>query len=335
MFFHFPLLRALTASHMLPTLCVIDKWQLLAVFLCLHPHAGNFFTLTPLAYFFLLSFLSPTQVFGYILIPQRSKNHKPKAAGAEHSCSHKNHPFEIKNLSHLGYLQDVISEPPTDLIPDRNTVDVATRILPLQLHPVKQIPGVPLSCQAAKKPKKKTSYSHYNYLHFLRILMSTSVLQKNIISCIFAPKSLLPLDEDSRYDVIWMWESNFLVAGKHLRFVLCHMIQPSTTLSSAQETGKNRAKLFSFNFFPLNNLQGQNEKLRQRHFGEAEREAEDLLPIVTDLWQDCKYNPNLVGSILPLGIFQVLPVSPWGVMQAPATDNANLTCPYKSNSLFS
>lgn len=48
----------------------------------------------------------------------------------------------------------------------------------------------------------------------------------------------------NRADMMWSeCESNFLVAGKNLRFLLCHMIQPRNT--GAQETEKNRAAAFS------------------------------------------------------------------------------------------
>ncbi|RMB98682.1 hypothetical protein DUI87_24900 [Hirundo rustica rustica] len=66
------------------------------------------------------------------VLPDASEEyHKPKTAGPGHYCPHNNHPFETTDLSHLAYLQDVTSAPPSSLIPERSTVDVATRSLPL------------------------------------------------------------------------------------------------------------------------------------------------------------------------------------------------------------
>lgn len=171
--------------------------------------------------------------------------------------------------------------------------------------------------------------------------MNRSVLHlemhKTILSCIFAPKSLLLLDEQRRYYVIWMWKSNFLVAGKHLRFLLSYMIQPCTTLSSAQERGKNGAKLFSFFFFLLSNLQlttqGQNEKIWAKAFWRSRRESRRFAANCNWFLARLQIQPKS-GGFHSAAVVPGPPVSPWGILQASATDNANLTCASKSNSLF-
>lgn len=98
-------------------------------------------------------------------------------------------------------------------------------------------------------------------------------LHKTILSCTFASKSSLFLDKQSRYDVIWMWDRDCLVAGNAPRFLLCPMVRPCTTLGSAQETGRNRATTsLPFLSFPLitcswqhrNRMRQQAKALRSR-----------------------------------------------------------------------
>ena len=116
---------------MLPTLYVIDMWQLLAVCLCLLPHGRNSH---PWHYFFFLFYLF-LKFLGAFWCLRAVSNKKPKAAGPEHCCSHTDHPFETINMSHMAYLQDVASAPPSSQIPERNAVDLATWSLPLQPGP--------------------------------------------------------------------------------------------------------------------------------------------------------------------------------------------------------
>lgn len=47
------------------------------------------------------------------------------AAGPEHGCPHAAYLFKTINLSHMAYLEDTDSVPPSNQIPDRNAVDVA------------------------------------------------------------------------------------------------------------------------------------------------------------------------------------------------------------------
>lgn len=203
-FFLFLLLRVLTALHMFPSLYVIDMWQLLAVFPCLHPHGGNFFTFTSLRSFFLSFFLFYLflNFLGALWCLRGASNSKPKAAGLEHCCSHTEYPFEIANLSDLFYLQDVVSAPPSSQIPDRNAADVPARNLPLQLGSCspdswsacnlsrkqweaghEDLPMQSQGCHSklalvwnraslAKATKAYTSNPHHNYLNFPRMIPS-------------------------------------------------------------------------------------------------------------------------------------------------------------------
>jgi len=65
---------------------------------------------------------------------QRSKQQET-AGGPEHGCPHAAHSFKIINLSHMAYVENTDSVPPSDQIPDRNAVDVAASSYPQQFGP--------------------------------------------------------------------------------------------------------------------------------------------------------------------------------------------------------
>lgn len=77
LFFLSPLLRALTALHMLPTLYVIDMWHILAVFYAFILMVEICSLLISLSFGgvggVVLSVLSLPQIFGCTLMPQGSK----------------------------------------------------------------------------------------------------------------------------------------------------------------------------------------------------------------------------------------------------------------------
>lgn len=203
MFWISPLLRALTALCMLPTLCMIDVWQVLLYFWCFYPHGGNFFTLNILSLF--VSFLSLSQIFGCYLMPLGSTQQETQSSWARALFPSTDHPFKTINLQPVVYLQDAVSVLPSSLIPDRNTVDVAASSLHHPLGPhwrnswsicslsrkqqeagqqglPTQSPGcndclsrLALIWKRACFPKAaKASNSHHNYLNFLMIWITLS-----------------------------------------------------------------------------------------------------------------------------------------------------------------
>lgn len=156
-----------------------------------------------------LAFLFPFYPFlrflGAIWCLWGVRNKKPKAAGPEHGCPSTDHPFKTINLQPVVYLQDAASVPPSSLIPDRHTVDVAASSLHHPLGPhwrnswsicslsrkqqeagqqglPTQSPGcndclsrLALIWKRACFPKAaKASNSHHNYLNFLMIWITLS-----------------------------------------------------------------------------------------------------------------------------------------------------------------